>query len=105
MLPRASKPFYEAASQDPCSPVLFPRQSIWMPNAAFPEPAKIESSILGLDLVDWISNTPNCFQFRLETIKWIQDRLSNPILAMRDATIGAIMTLTMWEVSPTSYPL
>ncbi|KFY95473.1 hypothetical protein V498_03329 [Pseudogymnoascus sp. VKM F-4517 (FW-2822)] len=81
----------------PDSPVLFPRQSIWMPKAALPEPSKIESTILGLELVDWISNTPSCFQFRLETIKWIQDRLSDPELATKDDTLGAIITLTMWE--------
>jgi hypothetical protein len=74
-----------------------------MPDAALPEPAKVESSILGLELVDWISNTPGCFQFRVETIKWIQDRLKNVTMAARDDTLGAIMTLTMWEVCLSSY--
>lgn len=99
MLPRTSALFSRLASRDPDSPVLFPRQSIWMPKAALPEPSKIESTILGLELVDWISNTPSCFQFRLETIKWIQDRLSDSELATKDDTLGAIITLTMWEVS------
>ncbi|KAL5353599.1 hypothetical protein ACLOAV_001636 [Pseudogymnoascus australis] len=97
MLPRTSALFSRLASRDPDSPVLFPRQSIWMPKAALPEPSKIESTILGLELVDWISNTPSCFQFRLETIKWIQDRLSDLELATKDDTLGAIITLTMWE--------
>ncbi|KFY81990.1 hypothetical protein V500_10924 [Pseudogymnoascus sp. VKM F-4518 (FW-2643)] len=97
MLPRTSALFSRLASRDPDSPVLFPRQSIWMPKAALPEPSKIESTILGLELVDWISNTPSCFQFRLETIKWIQDRLSDSELATKDDTLGAIITLTMWE--------
>lgn len=99
MLPRTSALFSRLASRDPNSPVLFPRQSIWMPKAALPEPAKIESTILGLELVEWISNTPSCFQFRLETIKWIQGRLSDLKLATKDDTLGAIITLTMWEVS------
>lgn len=99
MLPRTSTLFSRLASRNPDSPVLFPRQSIWMPKAAVPEPSKIESTILGLELVDWISNTPSCFQFRLETIKWIQDRLSDSELATKDDTLGAIITLTMWEVS------
>ncbi|KFY43549.1 hypothetical protein V495_03909 [Pseudogymnoascus sp. VKM F-4514 (FW-929)] len=97
MLPRTSALFSRLASRNPDSPVLFPRQSIWMPKAAVPEPSKIESTILGLELVDWISNTPSCFQFRLETIKWIQDRLSDSELAIKDDTLGAIITLTMWE--------
>ncbi|KFY17212.1 hypothetical protein V491_05073, partial [Pseudogymnoascus sp. VKM F-3775] len=97
MLPRTSALFSRVASRDPNSPVLFPRQSIWMPKAALPEPGNIESTILGLELVDWISNTPSCFKFRLETIKWIQDRLSDSELVTKDDTLGAIITLTMWE--------
>ena len=97
MLPYNSLPFQKLASHDPYSPVLSPRQSIWMPNARFPEPSKVESSILGLELLGWISNTPNCIQFRLAIIKWIQDRFLNPHLATSDDTIGAMMTLTMWE--------
>ncbi|KFX91466.1 hypothetical protein V490_05895 [Pseudogymnoascus sp. VKM F-3557] len=90
-------PLFFRTCIDAPPPVLFPRQSIWMPKAAVPEPSKIESTILGLELVDWISNTPSCFQFRLETIKWIQDRLSDSELAIKDDTLGAIITLTMWE--------
>ena len=99
MLPRSSSPFLRIASRYPNSPSLFPRQSLWMPKAIIPELSQVESSILGLELVDWISNTPSCFQFRLETIKWIQARLADPDLATRDDTLGAIMTLAMWEVS------
>ncbi|KFY09535.1 hypothetical protein V492_05460 [Pseudogymnoascus sp. VKM F-4246] len=97
MLPRTSALFSRLASRDPNSPVLFPRQSIWMPKAALPEQSKIESTVLSMELVDWISNTPSCFQFRLETIKWIQDRLSDSELAIKDDTLAAIITLTMWE--------
>lgn len=103
MLPRDSAPFSRIASRNPESPVLFPRQSIWMPKAALPEASKIECTILGLEVVDWISNTPSCFQFRLEAIKWIQRRLADPRLATEDDTLGAIMTLTMWEVGFVSF--
>jgi hypothetical protein len=99
MLPRDSAPFSRIASRNPESPVLFPRQSIWMPKATLPEASKIEKTVLGLEVVDWISNTPSCFQFRLEAIKWIQRRLADPDLATKDDTLGAIMTLSMWEVS------
>ena len=74
-----------------------------MPTAPLPERAKVESSILGLELVDWISNMPSCSQFRVETIKWIYSRLANVTMAGRDDTLGAIMTLTMREVWPFSY--
>jgi hypothetical protein len=97
-LPYRSQPFYNAASREQYSPGVFPRQSIWMPNATVPDIIKIKGPILDLEVVDWISNTPNCFQYRAETIRWIHKRLADLQTAMDDETLGAIMTLAMWEV-------
>jgi hypothetical protein len=76
----------------------FPRQSIWMPNAFIAAGVVIKGPLLGGDVLSWISNTPECFRYRVDLIKWIQDRLDAPETATHDAVIGAIMTLTMWEV-------
>lgn len=70
-----------------------------MPNAAVPDIFKIKGPILDLDVVAWISNTPNCFQYRAETIRWIHSRLPNLSTAIEEETLGAVMTLAMWEVS------
>jgi hypothetical protein len=75
-----------------------------MPNAVVPNIYKVKGTILSLEVVDWISNTPSCFEFRVETIKWIQDRLTDVDLVKTDDTIGAIMTLAMWEVRLPSLP-
>ncbi|EPE33070.1 hypothetical protein GLAREA_06082 [Glarea lozoyensis ATCC 20868] len=96
-LPYGSQPFYNATSREQYSPGVFPRQSIWMPNATVPDIVKIKGPILDLEVVDWISNTPNCFQYRAETIRWIHKRLANLQTAKEDDTLGAIMTLAMWE--------
>jgi hypothetical protein len=77
---------------------VFPRQSIWMPNAFIPDGVVIKGPLLGGDVLSWISHTPECFKYRVEIIKWVQDQLKNTETATSDATIGAIMTLTMWEV-------
>ncbi|TVY47370.1 hypothetical protein LOCC1_G002222, partial [Lachnellula occidentalis] len=37
-----------------------------------------------------------CFQFRVETINWIQEQLKDPTRAVSNATLGAIMTFTQW---------
>jgi hypothetical protein len=105
MLPCTPGPFFDMASREPHSPAaFFPRQSPWMPNAVVPNIYKVKGTILSLEVVDWISNTPSCFEFRVETIKWIQDRLTDVDLAKTDDTIGAIMTLAMWEVRLPSLP-
>jgi hypothetical protein len=67
-LPRTSRPFYNSVSYEKYSPIVFPRQSIWMPGAVVPDVFKIKGPILELDVVNWISNTPNCFQYRTETL-------------------------------------
>lgn len=77
---------------------VFPRQSIWMPNAHIPDGVVVKGPLLGGDVLSWISHTPECFAYRVEIIKWIQRQLNHAGAATSDATIGAIMTLTMWEV-------
>jgi len=46
----------------------------------------------------WISRSPECFAYRVELINWVQSKLTDPAGATDNATIGSIMTLTMWEV-------
>lgn len=57
----------------------------------------MKGPLLGGDVLSWISHTSYCFQYRVELISWIQQQLASPESATNDATIGAIMTLTMWE--------
>ncbi|KAK0107908.1 hypothetical protein ONS96_003695 [Cadophora gregata f. sp. sojae] len=75
---------------------LTPRQSAWMPYTRSPDFTTVKGAVLDLDVLSWISQTPECYQFRVETIKWIQDRLEDPKKAFDYATIGAIMTFSMW---------
>ncbi|KAH7361032.1 hypothetical protein BKA65DRAFT_197237 [Rhexocercosporidium sp. MPI-PUGE-AT-0058] len=76
---------------------VFPRQSIWMPDADIPDKVAMKGPLLGGDVLSWISHTPECFKYRGDTIGWIQRQLKSPTTSTSDATIGAIMTLTMWE--------
>ncbi|KAH7346817.1 hypothetical protein BKA65DRAFT_284611 [Rhexocercosporidium sp. MPI-PUGE-AT-0058] len=75
---------------------LTPRQSAWMPYTRSPDFTTVKGAVLDLSVLSWIGQTPECFQFRVETIKWIQERLRDPKKALNYATIGAIMTFTMW---------
>ncbi len=54
--------------------------------------------LLSSDVLSWISHSPECFKYRVDTINWVQEQLKNPVTAVSGATIGAIMSLTMWEV-------
>lgn len=51
------------------------------------------------DVLSFIITTPECVAYRLDTIKWIQAQLQDATTATSEATLGAIMTLAMWEVS------
>lgn len=77
---------------------LFPRQSIWMPKAFIPDGVVTKGPLLGGDVLSWISHTSECFRYRLGNINWVQHQLESKEHSTSDATIGAIMTLTMWEV-------
>jgi hypothetical protein len=59
----------------------------------------VKGAVLDAAVLSWIGQSPECFQFRVDTIKWIQDRLRDPVDAVSNATIGAIMTFTQWTVS------
>lgn len=78
---------------------LTPRQSAWMPYTRSPDFTSVKGAVLDPSVLSWIGRTPECFQFRVETIKWIQKRLQDPETAVSYSTIGAIMTFTMWTVS------
>jgi len=75
---------------------LTPRQSAWMPYTRSPDFTTVKGAVLDPSVLSWISQTPECYQFRVETIKWIQHRLEDSKKALDYATIGAIMTFTMW---------
>ena len=96
-----SRPFSMAgaSSVETFGNSVFPRQPIWMPNADIPDKLSMKGPLLGGDVLSWISHTPECFKYRVDTISWIQQQLKSPTASTSDATIGAIMTLTMWEVS------
>jgi hypothetical protein len=77
---------------------VFPRQSIWMPSAEIPDYLVVKGPLLGGDVLSWISRSPECLRYRVELINWVQERLRDPGGAIDNATVGSIMTLTMWEV-------
>lgn len=79
---------------------LFPRHSIWMPNWIRPKEGPVRGPLLFGDILSFLMTTPECVSFRLDTIKLIQARLENKESAMSEETLGAIMTLAMWEVCP-----
>ncbi|KAG4432122.1 hypothetical protein IFR05_012396 [Cadophora sp. M221] len=86
-----------ASSTETFSQSVFPRQSIWMPDADIPDKVAMKGPLLGGDVLSWISHTPECFKYRGDTIGWIQQQLKSPMVSTSDATIGGVMTLTMWE--------
>ena len=59
----------------------------------------VKGAVLDAIVLAWIGQSPECFQFRVETIKWIQEQLKDPARAISNATLGAIMTFTQWTVS------
>lgn len=83
---------------------LSPRQSAWMPYTRKADYTPVNGAILDFKVLLWIGQSPECFQFRVEFIKWIQDQLDDPIKAISDNTIGSIMTFAMWTVSCSMIP-
>lgn len=75
-----------------------PRQSHWMPHIKSPDFAPVKGAVLDPAVLSWIGQSTECFQFRVDTLKWIQGRLEDPKTATSDVTIGAIMTFSMWTV-------
>ncbi|KAL2070050.1 hypothetical protein VTL71DRAFT_14730 [Oculimacula yallundae] len=75
---------------------LTPRQSAWMPYTKSPDFTVVKGAVLDPSVLSWIGQSPECFQFRVETIKWIQEQVKDPKKAFNFSTIGAIMTFTMW---------
>lgn len=47
----------------------------------------------------WIMNSVDYLVFKGEAIKWINQRLGDPVQAVSDVTMGVIMCLASWEVS------
>lgn len=82
-----------------------PRQSGWMPYKRSPDYVPVKGAVLDARVLTWIGQTPECFQFRVDTIKWIQEQLGDPTTAISNSTIGAIMTFAMWTVSSISFSM
>jgi hypothetical protein len=80
---------------------LIPRQSGWMPYTRSPDFMGVKGEVLDPRVLMWIGQSPECFQFRVDTIKWIQDQLEDPVKAISNGTIGSIMTFAMWTVCST----
>lgn len=78
--------------------IVTPRQSGWMPYKRSADYAPVKGAVLDARVLFWIGQSPECFQFRVDTIKWIQDQLDDPTTAISNNTIGAIMTFAMWTV-------
>jgi hypothetical protein len=81
---------------------LTPRQSHWMPYIKYQDFVPVRGAVLHPSVMLWVGQSQECLQFRVETIKWIQDQLESSTRAISTATIGAIMTFTMWTVSSLS---
>lgn len=79
---------------------LTPRQSGWMPaEKRASDFTGVKGAVLDPNVLLWIGQSPECFQFRVETIKWIQDQLEGPVKAVSNTTIASVMTFAMWTVS------
>ncbi len=81
---------------------LTPKVSVWMPSRIIPIPNFrsprdcLHNSAL---VLPHIHNSEEYFAFKVETIKWINSRLSHKILGTSDTTIGSILLLISFEVS------
>lgn len=95
------KPFEVTGSDrtDQSSKNLVPRQSAWMPYTRSPDFTSVKGAVLDASVLSWIGESPECFKFRVETIRWIQQQLDNQETSTSNITLGAIMTFTMWTVS------
>ncbi len=51
-------------------------------------------------VLPFVHNTEEYFAFKVDTINWVNARLADPALATRDTTIGSILLLSCFEVSP-----
>ena len=78
---------------------LTPRQSGWMPGIHSRDFTAVRGAVLDLKVLSWIGQSPECFQFRVDVIKWIQHQLEDSLMAISDRTLGSIMTFAMWTVS------
>lgn len=78
---------------------LTPRQSHWMPYTRSPDHTMVKGAVLDAAVLAWLGTTQECFEFRVQTINWIQEQMNNPDTAVNNSTLGAIMTFTQWTVS------
>jgi hypothetical protein len=49
-------------------------------------------------ILPYIENSPEYFEFKINTIKWINERLKCAENSLSDTTMGSIMLLTSFEV-------
>ena len=80
-----------------------PAVSVWMPSVIIPKPnpnllrpCLLKSS----GTVPWITNSFDYLLHKEEVIKWVNARLGDPNKSISNVTIGVIMNMLTWEVSP-----
>lgn len=57
---------------------MTPRQSHWMPHIKSPDYSPVRGAVLDPKVLGWIGQSTECFQFRVESLRWIQGRLEDP---------------------------
>lgn len=90
---------FSAPSEGP-GPLL----SICMPHYAIPAPnsnAFDRETEHRISHVPWILERAEYYQYKGEVVAWINHKLTDNPNSISDGTIGAIMSLIMWEVSLT----
>ncbi|CAG8954275.1 hypothetical protein HYFRA_00005895 [Hymenoscyphus fraxineus] len=79
-----------------------PRQSHWMPAIKSPDYVPVQGAVLDPAVLRWIGGSSECWRFRVETVKWIREKLENVRGKGEEKgedvgeVVGAIMTFCMW---------
>ena len=88
----------------PPSEIPGPLISICMPHATIPAPSSNvfdNECELRITHVPWVLRRAEYYQYKGKVVEWINHRLNDKASNISDGTIGVIMSLIMWEVSPT----
>ena len=72
---------------------LTPRQSGWAPEVRPPDKMPVKGAVLDAKVLRWIFQSPECFRFRVQLLKWIQKQLDEPQSATSNRTIGSIVRI------------
>ncbi|KAG0649271.1 hypothetical protein D0Z07_4302 [Hyphodiscus hymeniophilus] len=90
-----NSPSSEPIRENHAISIWMPSASIPLPNAESPRPCLLKSA----RTIVFVLNTLGYFDFKDQTIKWVNEQLQQPGQGTSDVTMGVIIYLMTWEIA------